>query len=242
MQLAVLVTRRMALLLAVSALIVTPSHAQVATYDAAAVFNLVKSYGQQAQSYATQLQQLRLQLSSYANMLQNTVNLPVQVWNQATSDLAAVRNLSNAGSLLSGNTGSMLQRLGQANAYARQAGSILDMGSQLTQWQQTAAQSMSSLGRVLGLQQVQSASDAQLIQQIQIHGQTAQGQVQAIQAGIEMSSVQAGQLARIQETLATTAAMNAAQATVAADRRAVYDASALRLSTGQVDQTPGRVW
>jgi P-type conjugative transfer protein TrbJ len=226
-----------------AALVIAPGvRAQVSTIDIAAIQQAVKSYMQEAQSYATQLQQLRAQLLQYQNMLQNTKNLPTQSWGQVAQDITAVRNLSNAGNMLSGNTGTMLQRLSQTNGYNTQAGTIRDMNSQLNQWQNTSASSVSSLGRVLKMQQAQSASDAVMIEQIQQHGQTAQGQMQVLQASLEMSSAQAAQLARVQETLASTAAMTATQATIEADRRALYDASMMHFTQGTIDRTPGRNW
>ena len=54
---------------------------------------LVNLYLQQVQSYATQLQQ-------YQNMIQNTLNIPAQVWGAVEADLMGVANVVRQGQAL----------------------------------------------------------------------------------------------------------------------------------------------
>ena len=54
---------------------------------------------------ATQLQQYQTQVAQYADMLTNTVALPQEIWGTVQSDIMQVQALSNAASLLSGNSG-----------------------------------------------------------------------------------------------------------------------------------------
>ena len=112
-----------------------------------------------------------------------------------------VRNLSNAASLLSGNAGSIVTRLQSASAYANQAASLGNIAGQFTTWQQTIGNSVNTLGKTLGLQQNQQASDAALLASLEQHSQSAQGQMQAIQAGNELAHATAVQLQQIQATL-----------------------------------------
>jgi type IV secretion system protein TrbJ len=196
-------------------------------------------FGKQAQQLETQLQQYQTQLQQYANMLTNTVALPQELWGNVQSDIMQVRNLSNAASLLSGNAGSIITRLQSASGYASQAASLGNIGNQLTTWQQTIGNNVSTLGRALGLQQGQEATDATLLTSLESHSQTAQGQMQAIQAGNELAHANAVQLQEIQTTLSTTAQMQATGMAVDADRRASEDAAMLHFSTPQPIQTSG---
>jgi P-type conjugative transfer protein TrbJ len=77
----------------------------------------IKTLAQEAQSYGTQLQQYQTQLQQYANMVTNTVALPQQVWSTVQSDIMRVQALSNAASLLSGNSGTLISRLQSAQGY-----------------------------------------------------------------------------------------------------------------------------
>jgi P-type conjugative transfer protein TrbJ len=202
----------------------------------------IKSLAQQAQSYAAQLQQYQTQLQQYANMVTNTVALPQEVWSTVQSDIMRVQALSNAASLLSGNSGSLITRLQGASAYVNQAGSLANIPSQITGYQQAIGNNLSAMGKVLGIQQGMETSNAALLATLQQHSQSATGQMQAIQAGNELAHAQATQLMQIQATLSATAQMQATEMAVNADRRAMSDSeiqhfnSAPQVTTGGYQQ------
>jgi len=234
---------------AVSALLAWAPHraaAQWAVYDAAGnaqwiqqTLTQIKTLAQQAQSYATQLQQYQTALNQYANMVTNTVALPQQVWGTVQSDIMRVQALSNAASLLSGNSGSLISRLQNASAYANQAGSLTNIPGQITGYQQTIGNNLSTMGRTLGMQQGMEANNAALLGTLQQHSQSAAGQMQAIQAGNELAHAQATQLMQIQGTLSATAQMQATQMAVDADRRASEDAAMTHFAQPSTVATTG---
>jgi P-type conjugative transfer protein TrbJ len=131
------------------------------------IFTQFLEYAKQAQQYATQLQQYQNQLSMYANMVRNTTALPQMAWAQVQSDINQVRSISNAASLLSGNSGSMISRLNSATSY--QLPSLSQYGNQVTMWKTTIGDSLNNLGHALGLQQNQTSNDAALAMAIQAH-------------------------------------------------------------------------
>ncbi len=218
-----------------------PAKAQwaVTCMNCSTTWTQLLQYAKEAQSLATQLQQYQTQLQQYVNMITNTVALPQEVWGTVQSDIMRVQSLSNAASLLSGNAGSIVTRLQSASAYANQAASLGDIAGQFTTWQQTIGNNLNTLGQTLGLQQSQQQNDAAIIQALQQHSQTAQGQMQAIQAGNELAGANAAQLAQIQATLVSTAQMQAAGMAVHADRQASEDAAMLHFSTLQPVATSG---
>ena len=218
-----------------------PARAQlsVACVNCATTWTQLLQYAKEAQSLATQLQQYQTQLQQYANMVTNTVALPQQIWGTVQSDIMRVQALSNAAALLSGNSGSMISRLQSASGYANQATSLTNIGSQFTTWQQTIGGNLDTLGRTLGLQQSQQQNQAAILQALQQHSNSAQGQLQAIQAGNELAGANAAQLAQIHATLISTAQMQATAAAVAGDRQAAQDAALLHFATPQPLQTSG---
>lgn len=233
----------LAALLAVAA--PAPADAQLSTYcvNCSTSVTQLSEYAKQAQSMATQLQQYQTQLNQYTNMVTNTVALPTQVWSTAQSDIMRVQYLSNAASVLSGNSGSLLTRLQNTSSYANQAASLVNVPMQFTGYQQTIGNNLSTMGRTLGLQQGQEASNAALLASLQQHSQTAQGQMQALQAGNELAHQNATQLLQIQATLSTTAQMQATQMAVDADRRATNDAAMLHFNSAPPVATTGyRSW
>jgi P-type conjugative transfer protein TrbJ len=215
------------------------AQAAVTCVNCSTTWTQLLQYAKEAQSMATQLQQYQTQLQQYANMITNTVALPQQIWGTVQSDIMQVQALSNAASLLSGNSGSMISRLQSASAYANQASSLGNVAGQFSTWQQTIGNNLSTMGRTLGLQQSQQQSQAATLQSLQQHAQSAQGQMQAIQAGNELAGANAAQLAQIQASLTATAQMQASNTAVAADRRATEDAAMLHFATPQPVATTG---
>ena len=209
-----------------------PARAQlvVTCTNCSATWTQLLQYAKEAQQLATQLQSYQLQLQQYANMITNTVALPSQVWATVQSDIMQVRNLSNAASLLSGNSGSIIARLQSVSAYANQVGSLGNIAGQFSMWQQTIGNNLNTMGRTLGLQQSQQQNGAAIVAALQQHSQSAAGQMQAIQAGNELAGANAAQLAQIQATLMATAQMQANGMAVDADRRASEDAAMLHFA------------
>ena len=226
----------------------TPRHAaaQIPVTDVAGnaqwlqqTITQIQGLAKQAQQYGTQLAQYQTELNQYTNMVTNTVALPTEIWSTVQSDIMRVQALSNASSLLSGSSGSLITRLQNASAYANQVGSLTNIGSQISGYQQTIGANLSAMGKTLGLQQGQETSNAALLTSLQQHSQSAAGQMQAIQAGNELAHAQATQLMQIQATLSATAQMQATQMAVNADRKASQDAALAHFNSAPQVSTSG---
>ena len=230
---------------AVTALaLLTPDYSDaqvvVACPTCSSLYEELISDAKQAQQYATQLSQYQTQLSQYANMIQNTVALPQSAWTNAQADIMQIRNLTNAASLLTGNSGSMLTRLQSASSYANQASFLpQNIGTQFTMWNQTLGNAGTSLGRTLGVQQGQENNYTALQAAIQVHSQTAAGQMQAIQAGNELASLTNTQLNQIQTTLTAAAQDQATRNLVTDDQQAAQEAAMLQYSQYRPVATTG---
>lgn len=96
-------------------------------------------------------------------MVTNTVALPQQAWSTVQSDIMRVQALSNAASLLSGNSGSLISRLQNVSAYANQAGSLTNIPGQITGYQQAIGNNLSTMGKMLGMQQGMETDNAALL-------------------------------------------------------------------------------
>ena len=199
----------------------------------------IRTLAQEAESYGTQLQQYQTQLQQYANMVTNTMALPQEAWGTVQSDIMRVQGLSNAASLLSGNSGSLISRLQNASVYSSQAGNLAAIPGQITGYQQTIGTNLSTMGKMLGMQQGMESNNAALLATLQQHSESAAGQMQAIQAGNELAHAQAAQLMQIQATLFGTAQMQATQMAVNADRKATQDAAMLHFAQPSTIATTG---
>ncbi|MGD0107256.1 MAG: hypothetical protein ABSC06_24940 [Rhodopila sp.] len=203
----------------------TRAWADIPVVDLGEIGEEIKSVAQEAESYARQGLQYATELQQYANMVQNTVALPLQFYSQVMGDINQVRALANAASVLTGNSGTILQRLQSAGAYANQAAALpQNIGNQFTQWQQTLGNASSSLGRTLGLQQGQLSNYATQQAAIQLQSQSALGQMQAIQAGNELAALTAAQMNQLQTTMTAIGQQIATRDMIAADRQGMQDA------------------
>jgi type IV secretion system protein TrbJ len=181
---------------------------------------------QQAQQLATQLSSYQTQLQQWSNMVQNTTRLPEEAWADVQNDINQVRNLTNQASLLTGNSGGIINKLNSSQAYLSQIDGLPDnIGSQFTMWHQTFGNASQSLGQTLGVQQNQLNNYTALQAAIQAHSQTAAGQMQAIQASTEMAGLTNTQLNQIQTTLTAQAQLISTKMEIDADRQATDDAT-----------------
>ncbi len=203
----------------------TPSRAIIVECaNCADITDQLSSIATQVQQKLTAVAQLQTELNQYANMVQNSVALPQSIWSNVQADIMQVRNLANAASLLTGNSGSILTRLQSAQSYAGQASFLpQNIGQQFQMWQTTMGNATTSLGRTLGVQQGQEANATALQAAIQAHSQTAAGQMQAIQAGNELAGLTNTQLQQIQTTLVASTQEQATRDAVQAERDAIAD-------------------
>jgi P-type conjugative transfer protein TrbJ len=113
------------------------------------------------------------------------------------------------------------------------------IGQQFGMWQTTLGNASNSLARTLGVQQGQEQNYAALQAAMQVHSQTAVGQMQAIQAGNELAGLANTQLQQIQTTLTVYAQDQTNRGLVADDRQAAHDAADLQFFQYQPIATTG---
>ncbi len=154
---------------------------------------LVQSYLQQAQAYATQLQQ-------YQNMLTNTLNIPNQIWGQITNDLSGLANLVRQGQALaysSTNIGSKFQSTFKGFQYP--AG--FNYKTEYKKWSSTTMDTLKGALESAGLQSQQFATEEAVLSQLRSMSSGAQGQMQAIQAGSQIAEQQVQQLQKLRQLM-----------------------------------------
>lgn len=228
--------------LALSAVCPTPGRAVVPVVCANCSEQVTSllSYARQAEQLANEVSQLKTQLAQYSNMVTNTVSLPQSIWSQVYDTVYQVRNLANQASLLTGNSGGIMNRLNSAQGLAYQAfGTPEAAYGNYTTGRQTIGNAVSSLGRTLGVQQSQELQYARLQEDIQRHSQNAEGQKQAIQAGNELMALNSTQLNQIQTTLTAQAQLMATKVETDADRTALNDYAMRQFATAPVINTHG---
>ena len=133
----------------------------------------------------------------------------------------------------------VLTRLNSASGYVDRIGGLTRMTDQYSGWQRSYADSAGQFARTLGLQQGQQADNAALLARLQQSSQSAEGQMQAIQAGNQLAAASMGQLMQVQATISASTQYAMQRDLVAADRSALNDAAMQRFLGGPTPPLTG---
>lgn len=154
-------------------------------------FQLVKQVAQQAQAYATQLDQ-------YRNMLTNTENIPQQAWNDIVKDLTAVARIVQQGQALAYSAKNIgMQFQNTFKGFQFPAG--FNYKAEYTKWSTTTMDSLKGALEAAGFQSQQFASEENVLHTLRGMSSNAKGQMQAIQVGIQIAEQQVQQLQKLRQ-------------------------------------------
>lgn len=154
---------------------------------------LANSYIQQAQAYATQLQQ-------YQNMIQNTLNIPHQIWGSVMNELSGVADLVKQGKALaysSQNIGAQFSNTFKGFQFP----SGFNYQTSYKDWSQTTMDSLKGALEAANLQSQQFATEEGVLTQLRSMSNNATGQMQAIQVGSQIAEQQVQQLQKLRQLM-----------------------------------------
>ena len=181
----------------------------------------VMSYAEQVTQYAKQVQQYETQLQQYQTQIQNLQNLGQFKWADANTSLNQLVGTVN------GTTGAYNTFLSQ---FQTQAQWSQHPPTTATFQQSTAgasAMEIASYGATvqnLATQNANMAHDAAVLSKMTASAQSTTGQLQALQAGMQLASAQVAQLQQVRALLVhladTTTARNASLANLEAAQAA----------------------
>ena len=198
------------------------------------------SNAKQAEQYLNEVQQLQNQLNMYANMVRNTVMLPQQIFYQVQSVVSRLQNISNAASLLSGNSGNIITRLNSLTGTISGTGySITSIPNQMTTWANTVGNAGKQLGTAVEFQLGDLTNNARLVEMNQANSNSADGQLKAIQAGNELAANNATLLNHIAQTDIAMAQTLSTKLIIDTDRQASEDSALTHFATPQPVATTG---
>jgi P-type conjugative transfer protein TrbJ len=186
-------------------------------------------YALQAKQWITQQLQLVNEITTALSELQNLVAMPFQAYNTIVGDVAAIQNVANIGSLLAGNSGSIISRLNSISA----AGGVLtgtayqigNLPNQMAMWANTLGNSASSLGNLVSTQRGLLAGYSATSSQIALDAAAADGNLKIAQTGLEAARNNGDILLHIATTDQAMAEALHTTNVIAADRKASDDAA-----------------
>lgn len=153
-----------------------------------------------ANSYIKQAEAFALQFEQYQNMLQNTLNIPNQVWGMVMNDLSGIANLVKQGQALAYSS----QNIGQqfVNTFKGfQFPSGFDFKTDYKKWSQTTLDSLKGALESANLQAQQFATEEGILSQLRSMSTSATGQMQAIQVGSQIAEQQVQQLQKLRQLM-----------------------------------------
>lgn len=161
---------------------------------------LVASYAQQANQTVTQIQQ-------YQTMLKNLLNMtPSQMLGEVAGKLWNDNNMSTAFKNLSTivSAGQKISyTLSNQDQYFKNLhpgyGSVWDFQNAYRNWSDNTLNSIQGALQVVSAHMDDFSNEQSMIQQLQQRSQSAQGQLQALQAGNEVGVAMVGQLEKLRQ-------------------------------------------
>lgn len=154
---------------------------------------LVGLHLQQVQSYATQLQQ-------YRNMIQNTLNIPAQVWGAIQADLMSVANIVKQGQALAysaQNIGTQFQNTFKGFSYPQG----FNFKTEYRNWSRATLDGIKGAFEAAKMQADQFATEEGVLTALRAMSQSAQGQMQALQVGAQIAEQQVQQLQKLRQLM-----------------------------------------
>ncbi len=204
-----------------------PAHAQLAVICPTCSSQVTQGLQlvKEAASLAQQIQMYQNMLLQYSNMLQNTATLPSMAWNNATSDIMRIQSLMNSVQMLAGNAQSFTSTLSNVQGFSNQLQTLQQMDAQYEQWGTVTANDITQMQASIGVQETERDNDAATLAVLQGHSQSAQGQMQALQAGNEMAALGVSQTQKLQEMLAQESQLVVDQTSTTDQRQAAADSA-----------------
>ncbi len=188
-----------AVLLAVSVPASAGGAATIAVGGATLPEQLIQE-GTAVEQLAKQAQEVESQIQMVANMAQNTVSLPIQLWQSATGPIAQLIQVANQAQGLSYAAQNIAGTFQQE--YGSGAGVLMPQYTQsLQQWTQNTNSQIQAALQQFGLQSSQFSTQQAALQAVQNASQSATGRMQVLQAANQIAGMEVNQIQGLQQTI-----------------------------------------
>jgi P-type conjugative transfer protein TrbJ len=201
-----------------------------------------------------QIEQYRLQLQQYVNMLQNTMNPGLFIWDNAQETMNDLRYMIDTVSFYRQLYGTVAGFTGNFHdmAWYRNAQCFKEPGCSPSQWglilenevigAQSQKKSIEALFRGLERQYDTLNLDSRRLKRLQLAAQTSSGQAEVMQHNNMLTSEGANQLMQIRAALLAQQNMDATRQQAQADREAMQMAADRNARQGTFQPSPRRAW
>lgn len=166
-----------------------------------------------AQMLLTQAEDLANSYAMYANMIKNTGTLPTQIFGDAMAEINQIKSIMDTANGIAYTASDLSAKFSQrykgADAYKSLGIDSEDISAKFDQWSSDTNEAALNTLKVMKAQSDGFTDEDALLQQIQSHAQSADGQMQAISVGNELAIQNVAQLQKLRQLLMTQSAMQA---------------------------------
>jgi len=193
------------------------------------VFSQATQVAKEIETAINTAQQLQTQIQQYQNMITQGLALPNSMFNRITGDLQRVQQLYQQSKSLSGNLTNFDQQFrsqfGDYNRYLSQVGqSPTYMQDNYKRWNEQGSDAMRVAMQSAGMNVSAIADEDAMLSQLVARSQSAQGRMQAIQAGNEIAAQQVQQMQKLRQLLNDSVQSQSMWYAQSIERQAVDDA------------------
>ena len=157
--------------------------------------------GNQVTQITNQVTQIANQLKIYQNMLQNTAQLPENIWGQVERDLTSLQGIVQQGQGMAFSMGNLDDALrNRFQSYADFKTNIPDNASYSTMyqsWSDTNRDTISGTLAAANLTAEQFQTEESTMKQLRAQSSSATGQLQALQVGHSIATQQVEQMQKL---------------------------------------------
>jgi type IV secretion system protein TrbJ len=191
-------------------------------------------------SYIRQGQQLENELNMYSNMLQNTQNIPNQVFGPIQADLNALAQIVQGGRALAYSLGNL--DLLFTTTFPGYSTNPTAFYVQYQNWSKTSLDTTLGVLRAAGLQGQQLQSEQSIIGSLETMSQSAGGQMQALNVMGQIADRQVQQLQKLRELMIADMTSKQAYQAVLIQQEAAREATSQWFFSSAPAQGDGRLF
>lgn len=148
--------------------------------------------------YSSEIQQVAQQLQMIQNMVQNTNQLPIQMWSSVESQLVS---LVNAITSVNGVVNATEDALAMTQQQFGNGGILSNHENRLRSWNQGVNNQIGTALQNMGMNAGQFRTRQQALSQIQSASQSATGRMQVLQAGNQIAGLMVNEMQSLHGTI-----------------------------------------
>lgn len=198
--------------------------------NCASQWTQLKQQADQALQLARQAEQLKVQLDSYNQMVQDGLALPEHLFGDVARDIAAVNQVFDQARGIAYSASNLdqqfAQRYGSLDSYQQAGVGSAQLQDKYRQWNAESSDAVRQTMRALGVQNQGMATEQELLRRLQSQARSAEGQMQTLAVGNELAAESIAQTQKLRQLTMLQIQLQAQAMQIEADRDAVSAARA----------------